>query len=97
MLGIIVGVASVLAMIAVGDGAKTIILRDADKLSGASQFSMFCGGWVQKKGRWVRNRSSEYLDYDDVIAIEAEYPSVQWVIPRVPSVGWHSYSGGGRC
>ena len=50
MLGIIVGVASVLAMIAVGDGAKTIILRDADKLGSASQFSMFCGGWVQKKG-----------------------------------------------
>lgn len=87
MLGIIVGVASVLAMIAVGDGAKTIILRDADKLGGASQFSMFRGGWVQKKGRWVRNRSSEYLDYDDVIAIEAECPSVQWVIPRVPQWG----------
>ncbi|MCZ6680571.1 MAG: ABC transporter permease [Candidatus Poribacteria bacterium] len=87
MLGIVVGVASVLAMIAVGDGAKMIILQDADKLGGASQFSMFRGNWVRKNGRWVRNRSSEYLKYDDVMAIEAECPSVELVIPRIPRWG----------
>ena len=32
MLGIIIGVASVLAMISIGDGAKEIVLRDAQKL-----------------------------------------------------------------
>lgn len=87
MLGIIVGVASVLAMIAVGDGAKTIVLQDADKLGGASQFSMWRGGWIKKKGQWVRNRSSEFLKYDDVVAIEAECPSVELVIPRIPRWG----------
>ena len=34
MLGIIIGVASVLAMIAIGDGAKMIVLQDAQKLGG---------------------------------------------------------------
>ena len=87
MLGIIVGVASVLAMIAVGDGAKAIVLQDADKLGGASQFSMWRGGWIKKKGQWVRNRSSEFLKYDDVVAIEAECPSVELVIPRIPRWG----------
>ncbi len=84
MLGIIVGVASVLAMIAVGDGAKTIVLQDADKLGGVSQFSMWRGSWIRKNGKWVRNRSNEYLKYDDVVAIEAECPSVELVIPRIP-------------
>ena len=87
MLGIIVGVASVLAMIAVGDGAKTLVLQDADKLGGASQFSMWRGGWIKKNGQWVRNRSSEFLKYDDVVAIEAECPSVELVIPRIPRWG----------
>ena len=32
MLGIIIGVAAVLAMIAIGDGAKVIVLKDAQKL-----------------------------------------------------------------
>ena len=87
MLGIIVGVASVLAMIAVGDGAKTLVLQDADKLGGASQFSLWRGGWIKKQGQWVRNRSSEFLKYDDVVAIEAECPSVELVIPRIPRWG----------
>ena len=32
MLGIIIGVAAVLAMIAIGDGAKEIVVQDAQKL-----------------------------------------------------------------
>ena len=41
MLGIIIGVASVLAMISIGDGAKEIVLRDAQKLGGANQFTIY--------------------------------------------------------
>ena len=37
-LGIIIGVASVLAMIAIGDGAKEIVHQDAQRLGGANQF-----------------------------------------------------------
>jgi ABC-type antimicrobial peptide transport system permease subunit len=33
MLGIVIGIASVLAMIAIGDGAKLIVLQDAQKLA----------------------------------------------------------------
>ena len=38
MLGIIIGIASVLAMIAIGDGAKEIVRQDVQKLGGANQF-----------------------------------------------------------
>ena len=38
MLGIIIGVAAVLAMIAIGDGAKQIVLEDVQKLGGLTNF-----------------------------------------------------------
>ena len=84
MLGIIIGVAAVLAMIAIGDGAKVIVLRDAEKLGGANQFVMYNSSWKWTGTRWVRSRSNEYLDYKDVQAIEATCPSVKAVTPRIP-------------
>ena len=82
MLGIIIGVASVLAMIAIGDGAKEIVQQDAQKLGGANTFVIYRTDWKRVNNRWVRNRSSEYLKYGDVLAIEAECPSVKAVTPR---------------
>ena len=84
MLGIVIGVAAVLAMIAIGDGAKLIILKDAEKVGGINQFTMYRSGHIRKGERWVRNRSAEYFEYEDVLAIEAECPSVDRVIPRIP-------------
>lgn len=87
ILGIIIGVASVLAMIAIGDGAKTIVLEETEKFGGASQFTMNRSGWVKRGDRWVRNRSGEYFTYGDVVAIETGCPSVELVIPRVAQWG----------
>ena len=41
MFGIIIGTASVLAMIAIGDGAKEIVRKDVQKLGRANQFFVF--------------------------------------------------------
>ena len=76
MIGIVVGVASVLSMIAIGDGAKLIILDSFEKIGGAHHFRLNRNPWIKKGGRWEPNRSSEYLTYEDVLAIEAECPSV---------------------
>ena len=84
MLGIIIGVASVLAMIAIGDGAKMIVLQDAQKLGGVNQFTMYRSSHKRVNNRWVPNRSNEYFEYEDVLAIEAECPSVKLVVPRIP-------------
>ena len=84
MLGIIIGVASVLAMIAIGDGAKAIVLQDAQKLGGVNQFTMYRSSHKRVNNRWVPNRSNEYFEYEDVLAIEAECPSVKLVVPRIP-------------
>ena len=84
MLGIVIGVASVLAMIAIGDGAKLLVLQDAQKIGGANQVTLYRSGHIRKGNRWVPNRSNEYFEYGDVLAIEAECPSVEGVIPRIP-------------
>ena len=88
MLGIIIGVASVLAMIAIGDGAKEIVLQEAEKLGGANQLVLYRLSYKRVNNRWVPNRSSEYLKYEDVLAIEAECPSVSAATPRI-------WNGGG--
>ena len=83
MLGIIIGVASVLAMIAIGDGAKEIVRQDAQKLGGANQFFVFRSSYKRVNNRWVRIRSNEYLKYEDVLAIEAECPTVSTATPQI--------------
>ena len=82
-LGIIIGVASVLAMIAIGDGAKEIVRQDAQKLGGANQFFVFRTSHKRVNNRWVRIRSNEYLKYEDILAIEAECPTVRAVTPQI--------------
>ena len=85
MLGIIIGIAAVIAMIAIGDGAKEIILQDLQKIGGINQFTLYrtTSKWVN--GRRVPIRSGEHFNYGDVLAIEAECPSVKVVTPRIPN------------
>ena len=84
MLGITIGIAAVLAMVAIGDGAKTIILEDLEKVSGINVFTVLQTSYKWVAGRRVPARSGEYLNYGDVQAIERECPSVQIVAPRIP-------------
>lgn len=60
MLGIIIGVASVLGMIAIGEGAKEIVLRDAQKMGDANQFVMYRSWYKRVGNKWVRNRSNTW-------------------------------------
>jgi len=83
MLGIIIGVASVLAMIAIGDGAQEIVRQDIQKLGGPNQFIIYQQRFKRVNNRWVRSRSSEYLKYEDVLAMEAGCPSLKAVAPQV--------------
>ena len=84
MLGITIGIAAVLAMVAIGDGAKEIILEDLEKIGGINVFTVLQVSFKRVAGRRVRVRSGEHLNYGDVQAIERECPSVQIVAPRIP-------------
>ena len=81
ILGILIGVAGVLCMIAIGDGGKEIIAKDIEKLGGANQFTLFTRTSVFKRGRRGR-RTTERYTLQDAYAIEAECPEVLYVLPN---------------
>ena len=81
MLGIVIGIAAVLAMLAIGDGAKRIVMQEFEKYG--SHFTISRNPWIWRGDRVFPNRSSEHLKYEDVLAIEAECPTVESVIPSI--------------
>ena len=81
MLGIIIGVAAVLAMLAIGDGAKRIVTQEFEKYG--SHFTISRNPWIWIGDRAIPNRSGEHLKYEDVLAIEAECPTVESVMPSI--------------
>lgn len=81
ILGILIGTASVLCMIAIGDGAKQIIREDIDKLGGANQVQFWTRFSIWRRNRILRYTTERYK-LEDVQAIEAECPDVMFVLPK---------------
>ena len=80
ILGILIGIASVLCMMAIGDGAKLLIARDLEKLGGVNQVQLWTRSTVWKRGRLVR--TTERYTLEDAKAIEAGCPNVLFVLPK---------------
>ena len=81
ILGIFIGIASVLCMIAIGDGAKLLIAQDIEKLGGTNQVQFWTRTSIWKHRRFVR-RTTERYTLEDARAIEAECPNVLFVLPK---------------
>ncbi len=81
ILGIFIGIASVLCMIAIGDGAKLLIVQDIETLGGANQVQFWTRTSIWKRRRLVR-RTTERYTLEDALAIEAECPNVLYVLPK---------------
>ena len=83
LLGVMIGVAAVIGMISIGDGAKTIIMEDSEKIGGATMIRFQRARHIMKGNRWVHNDSKENFIYEDALAIEEECSSVKHVIPSI--------------
>jgi len=83
MLGIVIGVAAVVGTIAIGEGARTLVMEEVEKVGGRTLFVVERRSWVRKDGRWIRNPSREFLMRKDALAIETQCPSVREVIPEI--------------
>ena len=81
ILGIFIGVACVLCMMAIGDGMKLLITRDIEKLGGANQVHFWIRTSVWKSRLLVRCTTERYT-LEDAYAIEAECPEVLFVLPK---------------
>ncbi len=80
ILGILIGIASVLCMMAIGDGGKKIIADALETLGGVDQIQLRNLYGVYRRGRW--QRMTERLKYDDALAIEAGVPNIRFVLPK---------------
>src|SRR5215468_6305822 len=77
-LGIIIGVACVIAMIAVGGGAQAAVQAQISSLG--TNFLMIFPGVATQSGARIFTGQSTITD-DDVDAVRAECPSVAYVTP----------------
>ena len=78
MLGIIIGVAAVITMVALGTGAQRAISEQLDSL-GSSVLSVRSGQWVH---RGVGS-TGQSLTASDVEALKTDVPSVIAVVPEL--------------
>src|SRR5204862_7606293 len=83
-LGIIIGVACVIAMIGVGKGSQAAIQSQISAL-GTNFLMVFPGVSTQSGARIFTGEST--LTEDDVAAVKAECPSVAYVSPMSRSAG----------
>jgi putative ABC transport system permease protein len=85
MLGIIIGIAAVIAMVAIGSGASKMI---SDQISSiGSNLLLVLPGSTTSGGLRSGSGGAPTLTYDDARAIKAECPSVGEVAPTVRGSG----------
>lgn len=80
ILGILIGIASVLCMIAIGDGAKIIIEDDIKKLGGPNQVQFWTLPTIWRRGR--PHPTTERYTLADAQAIKTECPDVRLILPK---------------
>ncbi len=107
ILGIIVGVGSVVSMVSVGDGSSAMVLREIERTGGTKIFEIYRDDWDKQSGtlsraageavrgrsRWRRNRA-EHLETDDAFEILKSARGIVNVVAEDDMPGWSvSYKG----
>jgi putative ABC transport system permease protein len=90
MLGIFIGVAAVIAMVAIGAGARARVLEQIRSLG--SNLMVVYPGNVTTGGVRLGAGASARLTIDDALALEKEIPAVQIAAPTVR--GWNQVVAG---
>jgi len=90
ILGIVIGIAAVIAMIAIGEGAEIMIINQISSL-GSNNIFIEPGAWSKRMegGSLMQTMLEEFeiktLKYEDALAIE-DLPNVEMVAPMVYGV-----------
>ena len=93
MLGIVIGIAGVIAMMSFGDGAKKLVMSEVERFGGVTNFGVYRPGWIKQGRDWVRNPGTEYLRFEDVGWFQEECPSVVVATPDIWMDGSFSREG----
>ena len=107
ILGIIVGVGSVVSMVSVGDGSSAMVLREIERTGGTKMIEVYKDDWdkqsgtlsraagstVRGKSRWTRNRAED-LETEDAFEILKHARTVVNVVAEDDMPGWSvNYKG----
>ena len=107
ILGIIVGVGSVVSMVSVGDGSSAMVLREIERTGGTKIIEIYKDDWdkqsgtlsraagqtVRGRGRWKRNRAED-LETEDAFEILKHARGVVDVVAEDDMGGWNvNYKG----
>ena len=77
-LGIIIGIAAVVAVVSVGGGAEHMILIEMERIGGAGMIVCFRKEHIRRDdGRYVENKHPEYIEYQDLAFILENCPSLK--------------------
>jgi putative ABC transport system permease protein len=90
MLGIIIGVASVIAMLAIGEGSKQKIRGQISSMG--TNMVMVMPNFQRRGGVSLGSSSSMALKYTDVVALRSEATDISSVSPEVRASGQVIYS-----
>ena len=101
ILGIIVGVGSVVSMVSVGDGSSAMVLREIERTGGTKMIEIYKDDWDKQSGtlsraagsavrgrsRWRRNRAED-LETEDAFAILDKARGIVSVVAEDDMPGW---------
>ena len=77
-LGIIIGIAAVVAVGAVGGGAEPLILIEMERIGGAGMIVCFRKQHIRRDdGSYIENKHPEYIEYNDLAFILETCPSIR--------------------
>lgn len=105
ILGIVIGVGSVVSMVSVGDGSRALVLGEIERTGGLSMIEIYRDDWNRQSGtlsrragqtlrrRWQRNRA-EHLELTDAIALRETAKGVIHTVAEDDEGGWSvNYEG----
>lgn len=77
-LGIIIGIAAVVAVVSVGGGAEHLVLIELERTGGAGMIVCFRKSHLRRTdGSYIENKHPEFIEYEDLPFILAKCPSLK--------------------
>ncbi len=77
-LGIIIGIAAVVAVVSVGGGAEHLVLLEMERAGGAGMIVCFRKQHIRRDdGSYIENKHPEYIEYNDLAFVLETCPSIK--------------------
>ncbi|MDA0333639.1 MAG: ABC transporter permease, partial [bacterium] len=84
LLGMLIGVGSVVGIVSISEGMRRMVYEEFGKLGGANFIYVVPREWVNRDGRWVRLAHFEPLTMEDVELVKLASDRIDVVLPLLP-------------